>query len=140
MNEIISLADLFSTCTINIFVRCSSLQYQPLIDQYAHLPRHECVDRQPHLKLLSNPLRISFESVKTDMAGMRDDFEKRMTRIKEEHSAELLRIDSKVRKTLSVRDATILELKSRVVLAEEKKVNVERILEDLNLRLSGREK
>lgn len=74
------------------------------------------------------------------MVGMRDDFEKRLMRIKEEHSAELLSIDSKVRKTLSVRDATITELKSRVILAEEKKANLERILQELNLRLSGHEK
>jgi hypothetical protein len=78
--------------------------------------------------------------MKADIAVMRDDFEKRLMLMKEEHTSELLLIDSKVRKTLSVRDVTIAELKSRVMLAEEKKANVERVLEELNMRLSGHEK
>lgn len=71
------------------------------------------------------------------MAGMSDDFEMRLTSMKVEHNAELVLIDSKVRKTLSVRDASIAELKARVILAEEKKIDVERILQELNSRLLG---
>lgn len=55
----------------------------------------------------------------------------------EEHNAELTRIDSKVRNALSLRDDTILQLQAKLQQSENKKIELESILSDLNSGLSA---
>ena len=60
-----------------------------------------------------------------------------MSAASEEHNAELARIDSKVRKALSQRDDSIQQLNAKLHQAEDKKIELERILTDLNSGLSA---
>lgn len=75
--------------------------------------------------------------LQSELGSHKKHFEERLSAVAEEHNAELARIDSKVRKALSLRDDSILQLRTKLQQAENKKIELERILSDLNSGLSA---
>lgn len=89
----------------------------------------------------SNRTHLSFVSscdfLQAELGNNKKLYEESMSAASEEHNAELARIDSKVRKALSQRDDSIQQLNAKLHQAEDKKIELERILTDLNSGLSA---
>jgi DNA repair exonuclease SbcCD ATPase subunit len=79
----------------------------------------------------------SLHFLQSELVSHKKRCEDRLCAVSEEHNAELARIDSKVRKALSLKDDTILQLQAKLQQAENKKIELERILSDLNSGLSA---